>query len=637
IGRFIFFTSIAVVLLGFSVAQLRSLSVSAPVLEKKVTSFIAGRVLEVQNLSSGKQRVILVNLEIKRLKNPPLKVRISLTKYSEKVFAGQTISLRAVLMPPSSPSMPEAFQFQRMAWFQQLGAVGYAVSRWKEVKTAPEVSFFNIAQLRNNMTERIREILPDINGAVATALISGERAAIPKKLYNAYRDSGLAHLLSISGLHMSIVAGLVFFGVRAFLALIPAIAVRYPIKKWTAGASIAITFVYLLISGMRVPTQRAFIMTTIVLLAVLFDRKAISMRLVAIAAIAVLLIHPEAITGASFQMSFAAVIALIAAYESGAGRLQKFITEIGGFSFFRIVIVYFAGVVVTDLIASVATTPFAVYHFNRINVYTLLGNFLAAPIVGLWVMPASLLAVLLMPFGLDAWLLVFAGQGISAINDITAFVSSLPYASIRIPAMPLYGLVMISIGGVWLCLWRKKWRLLGLVPFIAGLITPFLTVQPDILVNQDGTLFAVQDNNGKFILSSTTGNKFAREIWLERAGQQSPDKKTRKEWRELWSGVKENPSINLNCDSLGCIYKSGKHTIAFIKDGKALIEDCQNANIVISPIPVRADCSSANIIIDRFTLWKNGAYAIWLEEEKARVVSGLDATGERLWTLKRGR
>jgi competence protein ComEC len=294
-------------------------------------------------------------------------VRVTLRAASEALPVGSWVRLPAVLNPPPAPAMPGAFDFARQAWFDRLGGVGYAVGR-PEAIAAPVGEDgagwrLRVEGLRQRLNERIQAALPGPAGAVAAALMTGDRGAIPEELVEAMRDSGLAHLLSISGLHIGLVWTLLFFAVRAGLALAEPVALRWPVKKWAAAAALAGAFAYLLISGAEVPTQRAFLMTALVTLAILCDRSALSMRLVAWAAGAILLLTPEALLSASFQLSFAAVVALVAAYEVLAPRLARLRADSGTA---RRIGLYLAGVCLTTFVAGLATAPFGLFHFTRL-------------------------------------------------------------------------------------------------------------------------------------------------------------------------------------------------------------------------------------------------------------------------------
>ena len=434
-------------------------------------------------------------------------------------------------------------------------------------------------------------------------------------------NAGLAHLLAISGLHIGLVAGILFFAVRFLLAAIPPVALRYPVKKWAALAALAGAFFYLLLSGATVPTQRAFLMLAVVLAAVVLDRTAISMRLVAWAAVLVLLIAPESLLSASFQMSFAAVTALVAVYEALAGRSSAWRTGAGRVRKFGL---YVSGVLLTTVVAGMATAPFALYHFNRFALYSVAANLIAVPLTGLWIMPWAICAFALMPFGLEALALAPMGWGIDAVIAVAETVAAWPGAVALAPAMPGIGLVIAAIGGLWFCLWRRRWRVLGLGAVAAGLATVAFVRPPDVMVNGTGRLMAVRTLSGGMAVSSSRRSKFVAETWLRRAGQDRA---------APWPREGLSPDGGLGCDSLGCIYRANGQTVALVLHPAALDEDCARATVVISTIPVRGRrCRRAAVVIDRFDLWRRGAHALWLDAGGIRVRSVAEASGRRPWT-----
>ncbi len=312
-------------------------------------------------------------------------------------------------------------------------------------------------------------------------------------------NAGLAHLLSISGLHFGIVTAFMFFVVRQGLALIPFVALRFPIKKWAAVSAFAGACFYLVFSGASIPAQRSFVMIAIVLLAVLLDRTALSMRLVAWAAVAVLAISPESLLGPSFQMSFAAVVELIAVHETTERRFQVWR---GGAGWLRRGGLHLAQIALTTLVAGLATAPFALYHFNRFTAYALAANLLAIPLTSFWIMPWAVVATALMPFGLEPWWLHPMAWGIEGVVLVAREVAAWDGAVSLLPAMPAWGLAAISIGGLWLCLWTRRWRLAGLPVIAAGLASIALSKPPDILVSGDGRLMAVRSGSGELMVSS---------------------------------------------------------------------------------------------------------------------------------------
>ena len=602
--------------LGFGVAQLRTALVAAPVLQKKIGPVaLEGRIARVEVLTKGR-RLWLDSLSVDRLGDDktPARIRIKLFARTMELQPGDRIRLRAILHPPSGPAMPGAFDFARRAYFQRLGGVGYAISRPAMVSQATGDGFFIwLAALRHRITATIHKALPGPAGAIAAALMTGERCAIPEEILEAMRESGLAHLLAISGLHIGLVGGLLFFGVRLCLALWERLALRYPIKKWAAGAAFLGSLAYLLVSGATLPTQRAFLMLSLVMLAVVIDRSAISMNMVAWAAGVILLIAPESLMSVSFQMSFAAVTALVATYEFGYTRR---LNHSGGQSNIRRAVFYISAVLLTTLVAGSATAPFALYHFNQVALYGVVANLFAVPLTALWVMPWAIVAFILMPFGLAGLALVPMGWGIEAVIGIAKTVQALPGAIAPFPAMPVWGFAFICLGGLWLCLWRLHWRWVGIVPIAIGIAAIATVHTPDILVSETGKLTAVKSHDGRLAFQSRARG-FVAETWQRRSGQPL-------------SNIK---STGLQCDTVGCIVRARGQIIAFVKHAAALPEDCAIATILISRVPVRKrHCTGPKIAIDRFDLWREGAHALWLTPAGIQVKSVADTNSRRPWS-----
>ena len=364
---FMLLVGFGLVFSGFAVAQWRTISVAAPMLTERLgPTGVSGRVIRVESFPKG-ARITLEKPRISRLQPDltPERIRLRLRGRQPPLGPGDWVRLRAMVMPPAPPAAPGAFDFQRQSYFRELGGVGFAFG--PAVVLAPSGDggldglLLGLERVRQGIAARVKAGLDGVPGAISVALMTGDRSAIPEDTMAAMRDSGLAHLLAISGLHVGLVAGILFVGLRGFLALVPPLALRFPIKKWAAAAAIMGAFAYGMVAGATVPTQRALLMIGLVLAAVLFDRRGISMRTVAWAAVIVLLFRPESLLGPSFQLSFAAVVALIAAYEVVRDR-RRFN---GPPSWHRKIVFYIAGVALTTLVAGLATAPFAAFHFKR--------------------------------------------------------------------------------------------------------------------------------------------------------------------------------------------------------------------------------------------------------------------------------
>ncbi len=621
---------------GVLAGQLRTLAVDAPILPQGVAAVtLTGEILEVEAKGKG-SRVLLHRVAGLPVAPVPRIIRVKLAGSHADLQAGERIRLRAKLAPPPGPAAPGAFDFARQAYFQQLGAVGFSLGRPQRLAPVADESARRVyvrdlfarwriywSGARQAVAARVEAALPEEQATVATALMTGQRGEIPEAVMEDMRQSGLAHLLAISGLHMGLVAGLLFFAVRAALALFPVLALTYPIKKWAAVVAGFGAFCYLFLAGASVPSQRAFIMVSIVLLAILVDRRAFSLRLVAWAALAVLLMAPESLLSVSFQMSFAAVIALVAVYEALGQEARLRISQR---RFVVRLVLYLGGVCLTSLIAALATGPFAAYHFNRIAIYGLAANFIAVPMTAFWIMPWSIVAFLLMPLGLESWALNPMGWGIELILTVAAEVASWPGAAPLVAYMPRTALLAIVAGGLWLCLWQRVWRLAGLLPIALGLVLAATAPTPDLLVSGSGRLMALKGPDGGLWLSSRRVERFTAGVWKRRGGHAG---------ETVWPTAGQAAAGDIACDSLGCIFKSKGETVAFVRDGRALMEDCAVASVLISVEPLRdRPCRRPKLVIDRFDLWREGPHAIWLGNGKITVRSVAEVRGDRPWSRR---
>ena len=613
---------------GFAIAKVRTLTISAPVIEREFGPVgVDGRIESVSVLAPKRARIVLLPTRIgKQTDHLPLRLRLSIS--GEKTMAGlapgQWVSAYARLLPPPEPAQPGGYDFARWAFFEGIGGVGFTLGAPKQLGPAHEVTLierFNTAmeQMRAQMTTRIQTVLPNDDGAISAALITGERTAIADDDVQAFRDSGLQHVLSISGLHMALAGFGIFWLIRASLALWPLVALTQPIKKWAAVAALGGATFYLFLSGASAPAVRSYIMLSCMLFAVLADRPALSMRAVALAALFILLVAPENVVEPSFEMSFAAIVALIALAEWQRERKRADPTDIGWLTRgVKYLWRYAAGVVLTSLVAGLATTPFAIFHFDRAAGYSLLSNLLALPIVGCIIMPAAAIAVVLMPFGFDAWPLKVMGWGVHLMTAIARWVAALPGAVALVRAWPVGAMIAIVFGGLWLCLWQKSWRWAGLGPIAAGFLVIAFATPPDILLARDGTSAAIRGKAGHFVLLGNRLDEYTAEQWLLRDGDARAVDEARKD------------SV---CDENGCVGKTGSGaTVSLALRLAALVDDCERADILLAAIPVRRDCARPRQIIYRFAVARNGAMAIYLDGQDMRTETVAAWRGVRPWT-----
>ena len=462
-----------------------------------------------------------------------------------------------------------------------------------------------MAALRDTIRRHIEAALTGDDGHVAAALIMGDQNGISATTQNDMRISGLGHVLSISGVHMALVAGSVFWLLRALLALSTTLALHYPIKKWAAGAALVVSALYLAISGGGVATVRSFLMLAIMLGAIMLDRRALTLRNVAISALAVLVFSPESLLSASFQMSFAATAALVGAYEVMAGRPRGPTVTVNP-SLLGRVKRELSMLVMTSLIAGLATTPFAVYNFQRLAPLTLLANLAAAPAISLVIMPMALLTVAALPFGLQALPLKAMGWGIDWMDAVAAKVSvwSAGYGTVAMPSM--LSLLLMVAGFLWLVLWHERWRFAGLVPLALAVPLAAMTLRPDIIVNSDGSAAAVRAADGRLqILGS---DDFSAGNWLRADGD---------------ARASTDPSVTsgVGCDKLGCVIPlAGGGELALVEKAEAFAEDCRRASIVLSGLMAPTGCAARALVIDAKALAAGGASALYRQGSGYRIV-----------------
>jgi competence protein ComEC len=618
--------ALTVFVAGFALICLSARERQAPMLQRHLGPLtVTGRVVDIDLAQNG-WRIVVEPDPILGLDptGQPRRLRLHIPESSDELNPGDHVRLKAMLHPVPPQILPGGRDFQRELYFAGIGGVGYsfgAARRIVDTGGAAEAGGGwgeNLRHLRTDMTRRINAVLPGSTGGVASALITGKRGAIAEEVKQSFRDSGLSHLLAIAGLHLGLVGAFVFFAVRGGLALIPPVALRYPIKKIAAAVTLVVLTCYLLISGAAIPTERAFVMNGIVFAAILIDRLRISMRICAIAAVVVLVLDPASLVGVSFQMSFGAVVALIAVYETFGGKLGRILR---GRSLLAEVVAYCGAVAVTTLVATLGTYPFSIYHFHHIALYSPLANVIAVPLSAMWTLPWGVVTCLLMPLGLERLALVPMGWGIEVTIWVAQHVSSLPGNVWTTPRLPAAGLLVISLGGLWLCLWRGSWRRWGGVAIILGFIGMMLTRPPDIVIADVGRFVAARGTDGHYFVSADKGESMARSFLAEETGEPLKD------WPEAGIGAE----AALDCAKASCLYTARGHTVAIITGEAALPVKCGGLDAIVSQVPAGFRCRSMMPVIDRIDSWRRGAVALWLDVDGITVESTNESRGDRPW------
>ncbi|WP_173012546.1 ComEC/Rec2 family competence protein [Niveispirillum sp. SYP-B3756] len=612
--------------LGILAGTVRTQMMAAPMLAATYgPTVITGRVVALQKQEHN-QRLHLADPWIAGVPSTDMPQRISVLLRPDDLLPplGEKLRIWGRASGPGGPIEPGAFDFRRFSYFQGIGgsAVAYVkVERQGQATSAGgEEWHLRLERLRQSIAEKVGARLDGGAAGLTTALLNGDSSGIPDDDLVAMRVSGLQHLISISGLHVGLVAGLVFLLVRGGLALWPAVALRHPIKKYAAVMALGAAFFYMLMVGSPVPTQRSVLMTGIMLLAVLADRNPFSLRVIAGAAVAVLLVQPESLTGPSFQMSFAAVAALIMVYDALTPWLARRRRE-GGGGWLGKGLAYAGGLILTSLVASLATTPYAIYNFQTVANYGLLSNMIAVPLTSFWVMPWGLLACLLMPFGLEGWAISAMGWGVEGILWTARLVAGLPGATVTLPVMPLWGLVAFTLGGLWLGIWQGRVRWLGLFGILLMPISFFFYTSPDIRVDADAGVIGIRTADGGLLVSSRQRARFDSDEWAVRDGLTDPPRR----WPKRGS-----PKDGLTCADSVCLYRTKGQVLALISDGEGGVTCPSVALDAVISLRQGLACP-APLMIERDVILQRGAHALWLSPSGITVETTRPHPGARPW------
>jgi competence protein ComEC len=593
---------IAAVAAGFAAATLKTARTSHVVLTRPIYVPLLKGFVETREVRERTDRFVLRVVEMDDpWRHTKLdRVRLSVRKGTAP-DVGSFVELKARLQPPLAPMRPGSYDFGRDMYFQGIGASGFVMGAIKVVDPPNSGGFALryarlMQDLRDTIDARIRLVLDGDSRAIATALLTGRRDAITTPVNDALFISGLGHVLSISGYHMAVVAGVVFFAIRALLALIPALTVTFPIKKWSAAAALAAAAFYLLLSGAEVATQRSFFMTAVVLIAVMVDRRAITFRTLAVAAMIVLTIAPQALVHPSFQMSFAATLGLVALVQLGMPKLFASPDHSptaraalwGGREIITLALASF--------VAGLATTPYAAFHFHRVTPYGVVANLLAMPVISALVMPAGLLGLLAMPFGFDGVFWRLMDFGIEWMIVVAQWVAALPGAIGRMAAFGVGPLIAATVGIILLGLLRTPLRWAGAAIIGLAIVWSLAAKQPDILVSADGHNVGVRGEDGRLHLIRTAKDTFMVKEWLaaDADGRQPADP-------TLAEGV--------SCDEAGCVVRmAGSGFVALAQRPEALEDDCGRAEVIVTPWQAPMGCQAE--VIDGDKLRREGALAL---------------------------
>ena len=612
---------VALACIGFGVLTcgMRVWMVTSPMLSAPYYGPIQGRIIDIDRSQSDAIRLTLDQVVLTEVEPAatPFTVRIALHGPAppHSYEPGTTIEVTARIAAPENAAEPGGFDFRRMAWFQQLGAVGYTAA--PVVTWAPPGPWdASVNRLRNHLSAKIMAAVPGDSGAFASGALTGDRSEISAAVVSDLRISSLAHLLAISGMNMAFLTGFVFALIRYGLALIPPVSLRINTKKAAAYVAFGVALFYLILSGANVATTRAFLMVSILLGAVALDRRALTLRSVAIAALLLLVWQPESLLSPGFQLSFAATIGLIA----GFAPAQRFATDRGVPGWLKPLLM----LTVSSLIAGLATAPYSAATFNRATAYGLFANLLTVPVMDV-LMGAGAVAALLAPIGLAAPALVVMGWASRWILFIAHWVAGLSGAITPIPQPGEWVVPLLTLGALWVLLWHGRGRWVGLAPVVLGFALWGLVERPLLLISSDGVLAGLLGPEGR-ALSAPRGSGFAAEAWLADDGDLA-DPKTAA-LRTGFDGAKTARAFE--AAGVRGVVLSGKNAIALV------VSACAEVDLVVVPVRLGAspDHPPGCTVIDASYLAQSGALAGVAQADGLLLVP-VRATA-RVWTGNAG-
>ncbi|MDH4414438.1 MAG: ComEC/Rec2 family competence protein [Rhizobium sp.] len=659
--------SLSLIVLGLLLAEWETRRASTIILDQPLVTLVTGVVERREQGAAGEWRYILrvTRTEEPTIQRPPMRVSILARGKHLPAAIGEGLRGRARLSPPSGPALPGMNDFAFQSYFAGIGAVGFFLGPPQLADPARDEAQglllrFDAAlfSIRDRISNRIRSVLPGDPGAFAASIITGERRSMSEEATEALRLSGLAHITAISGLNMALAAGIFFVGLRGLLSLFPSFAHRYPVKKIAAAGALLATTGYVLISGYQVSAVRAYLMTAIMLGAVLFDRPAVSLHNLALAAIAILAVQPSAVMGPSFQMSFAATAALIAGYAGWRARPRAILPQARSMPM-RIVAFsakFVGGTLATSFIGGLATAVFAISHFHRLSTHGLEANLAAMPLISLVVMPTGFIAMLLMPFGLDAPFFWIMGQGLELVLAVAYTVSSWGggYVFPRLPETFMIGTIA---GMLLLTLLRTAIRHIGTAVILITLAATWLApTSPggELMVSEDARLVAMRVDKGEtgaIAINRTRPPAFIFDQWRPVLGIDEPTPPQMlaigplppaPDWRkgEILDALRASAEIShFVCIKQACAIRleSGA-TLMTLERPDLVGAACDHADIVVLSARTRlTSCRSGSLLISEASLRATGSLEIsgLADSPKAiKVTSALNGPS-RPWTAHR--
>lgn len=595
---------------GCALIWWRSDRVAAPVLARPAVVVLTARVERVEQLPA--RDMVRVTLAPQGHADLPPRLRVNLERGDAVagLARGAVVRLRARLMPPPDAAVPGAYDFARVAWFAGLGATGKGFAPIEIVRPAAAPG----ADLRTRLSAHIQSRVAGSAGGIASALATGDQGAIAEEDSEAMRRSGLAHLLSVSGLHVTAVTAAAMLVVLRLLALSPTLALRWRLPLVAAGAGALAAVGYTLLTGAEVPTIRSCAAALLVLLAMSLGREAITLRLVAAGALLVLLLWPESLAGPSFQLSFAAVTAIVALHESPRVRGWFRRREEG---WGRRLLRGLGSLLLTGLLVELALVPIGLFHFHKAGVYGALANIVAIPLTTFVIMPLEALALALDPIGIGVPVWWLTARALDLLLWLAHVTASAPGAVAALPAMPGGAYALIVAGGLWVALWRTRVRWAGALPFAVGMGWALLTPPPDLLVTGDGRHLAVRMASGEMALLRDRAGDYTRSVLGENSGAEDAQ-------LLLLSDVPDarcSPDLCLaEVAAGGRRWRVLATRSGYLVPWREMIAACGSADVVVSERRLPPGCAPRWLKLDRDTLAKTGGVAIRFADADVRTV-----------------
>lgn len=607
--------------LGVGLVWARSEIVGAEPLERPAAQMLTGRVLEREEQpAQDRVRLVLAIRDSSTGEARKIRVNLPVEQDRAEIGEGAVVRLRARLMPPAPPMLPGAYNFARRAWFEGYAATGSVMGEVEVVDAAPER--WGLSAVQRSLSAHVREQLGGSPGTIAAAFASGDRGAIAEADEEAMRDAGLTHLLSISGLHVSAVIAAAYLIALKLMALWPWLALRVRLPVAAAGVAALAGIGYTLLTGAEVPTVRSCVGAMLVLLALALGREPLSLRMVAVAAAFVLLLWPESLVGPSFQMSFAAVLAIVALHGSGPVRAFLAPREEGWLAWFGR---RTGMLLITGLVIEIALMPIVLFHFHRAGVYGAFANVFAIPLVTFVSMPLIALALLFDAVGAGAPLWWLVGKSLDLLLGIAHWTAGQPGAVKLMPQMGGWTFALFLAGGLWLALWSGRARLLGLVPAAVATLMLLATPVPDVLVSGDGRHVGIAGEGERLLMLRESRSDFARDNLLELAGMEG-EPVPLAEW----------PGAQCSRDFCVLTIRRGERDWSLLMarsreriEERALVAACERSDIVVADRWLPRSCNPRWLKADRNLLERTGGLAIDLENERFDTVASYQ--GQHGW------